>query len=72
MILLSLYEGEMPEKYIGGEYDASIIYRDFEKVWESEAINSTAKHDDGSEKPIKLKYHIYLRKDIAKKNKEQK
>lgn len=70
MVVLSVYEGAMPEKFIGDQYNTKIISRDFEKVWESETVTSTAKHDDGQEKPITLKYIVYLRKDKANNNKK--
>lgn len=61
--MLSLFEGMMPSKFIEQEYYTHILDRDFNKVWESEVIKSTAKHEDGQELPVTLKFVVYMRKN---------
>lgn len=66
MVILSVYQGEMPGKFICHEYDTKILERDFKKVWESPLIHSDVKKGEVEEKNGGcLKYEVYIRNDKA-------
>jgi hypothetical protein len=40
LCVLSLYHGKIDNKYIGNEFDTTILIRDFDKVWESDIVRA--------------------------------
>lgn len=63
MVILSVFEGAMPEHYIGKPFITKWMEDNMQNVWVSPKIETSVNKNDGTVEQGSIKFTVYLKKE---------